>query len=140
MYCFVRHNWIRKVVLTICMFLERSGLPRGTLRIVSAANSARCTVKLLIFIKLIHCLYVRKTVLWYPNKVCYLLRMSWNFFLSFSHLNNQMIINLCLIQRFCHSVNVFFNVSSFWCLNIFQSASNWIQIFLNAIPRDVFFF
>ena len=33
-----------------------------------------------------------------------------------------------------------FSCHNFWYLNIFQSAPNLVQIFLTAMPRDVFFF
>ena len=85
-----------------------------------------------------------RSVLWFSN--CYFLRLSWNFFLGFSHLlNNEMTNDLyvcdCVILSFCDRfVCLTLVVSSFLCLNIFQSARNLIQILVNAIPRDVFFF
>ena len=46
-------------------------------------------------------LYVRRTVIWYRNKLCYFLLLSW-FFLGFSHpLKNEMNRLICLL--FCHS-------------------------------------
>ena len=46
-------------------------------------------------------LYVRRRVLCYPNDLCYFLRLSWNFFLGFSDLpDNVMTNNL----YFCDSV------------------------------------
>ena len=64
-------------------------------------------------------------------------------FLAFSHLlNNEITNNLyvgdCVILW--PFVFVTLAVSSFLYLNIFQWAPNLVQIILNAILRDVFFF
>ena len=80
------------------------------------------------------------TILWYPNKLCYFLRLSWNFFGGISHLpNSEMTKNLyvcySVILRFCDRiVCVTLNMSSFLCLSVFQSAPNFVQMFLNSIP------
>ena len=69
------------------------------------------------------------------------------FFLGgFSYLlKNEITNNLydydSLIVWFCDRfVCVTLNVSSFLCLNIFQSTPILVQKFLNPIPRDVFFY
>ena len=83
-----------------------------------------------------------RTVLCYLNKLCCFLRLSWNFFLGFSDLlNNEMTNNLHV--WLCNSVTVLCvtqDVSSFLYINIFQSAPNLVQIFLNAIPVEGFLF
>ena len=85
-----------------------------------------------------------RTVLCYLSKLCYFLRLSWNFFLDFllllnNEMTNKIYFCVSVIVWFCDCfVCVTLVVSSFLCLNIFQSPSHSVQIFLNAVPRDFF--
>ena len=82
-----------------------------------------------------------RSILWYPKKLCYFLRLSWKFFSGLfrppEQWNDQSLKCLLFCDRF---ICVTLVVSSFLYLNIFQSALNLVQIFVNAIPRDDFLF
>ena len=91
-------------------------------------------------VKLFIVLYLRKDSIMVSEQTMLFSPIKLKFFLGFSHLMNNGITNNLYV---CDSVIVWFCdglVVSFLCLDIFQSAPKLMQIFVNAIPRDIFLF